>query len=96
MFTEENLLDLKTCTKDKDFIRKVKENIINNSLLEKGDTVICGLSGGADSVVLLDFCVCTVASLGVVLQIVVNFRKCSFICGVKICIGRRIHKSYIN
>ena len=44
---------MKTCTKDKDFIRKVKENIINNSLLEKGDTVICGLSGGADSVCLL-------------------------------------------
>ncbi len=44
---------MKTCTKDNELIRKVKENILKNNLLEKGDTVICALSGGADSVCLL-------------------------------------------
>ena len=32
---------------------KVKENIITNNLISKGDRVLCALSGGADSVALL-------------------------------------------
>ncbi len=44
---------MKTCTKDKSLLSKVKENLIKDNLLKKGDTVLVGLSGGADSVCLL-------------------------------------------
>ncbi len=44
---------MKTCTKDKSLLSKVKENLIKDNLLQKGDTVIIALSGGADSVCLL-------------------------------------------
>lgn len=43
---------MKVCTKDS-FIEKIKNTVTENRLIEKGDTVICALSGGADSVCLL-------------------------------------------
>ena len=47
------MLDLKICTKDKNLVLRVKENILENKLIDSGDTVIAALSGGADSVCLL-------------------------------------------
>ncbi len=44
---------MKTCTKDKNLVLRVKENILENKLIDSGDTVIAALSGGADSVCLL-------------------------------------------
>ena len=34
-------------------LKKIYDFIINNKMLDAGDTVVCGLSGGADSVALL-------------------------------------------
>ena len=45
--------DLKTCTKDKELKEKIKEYILKNTLIEKYDSVVVALSGGADSVCLL-------------------------------------------
>lgn len=44
---------MKTCTKDKTLLSRVKENLIKDKLIEKGDVVLVALSGGADSVCLL-------------------------------------------
>lgn len=44
---------MKTCTKDKELKEKIKEYILKNTLIEKNDTVVVALSGGADSVCLL-------------------------------------------
>lgn len=43
---------MKVCTKDS-FIEKIKKTVTENRLIDKGDTVIAALSGGADSVCLL-------------------------------------------
>ena len=44
---------MKTYTTDNNLLTKVKDTIIENNLIQKGETVIVALSGGADSVCLL-------------------------------------------
>lgn len=48
-------------SRKKDLVSRVLETCKNNSLFNKGDLVLVAVSGGADSIVLLD-CLCKIAS----------------------------------